>query len=348
MLKKMIAFLLIASSGIYIADSGVKAEGNFSPEQFPYKEMQIQVMPEFDYPENWPKEEPSLLVGQYGTITNKTGQDFSGKVEVPVPAKEKNFQVYLVAEFPSDDKPEVQRPYEVDKEKGVISFTPQNPIKKDAVYKFVVEYYSNPIEVGDMKSFTYEYTAPASIEALDVIVYAPLKSTDITLEPKPASTQKSDYGEQIAFYQVKAAEKGSSYKYNVSYKKEGNASTLSMINKNKAPNDENHNGTTATDQVTANSGGNGGDNNRPIIGAAGGVIIGASIIIAGMFVFFGLRNKKENKKNTAQNKKEKGGKAPQKQKMKPSNDEEIKELRKKLLNGKIDQETYNEQVKKLI
>lgn len=349
MLKKMIALLLIVSSGLSANITSVNAEGNFLPEQFPYKEMQIQVMPEFDYPENWPKEEPSLLVGQYGTITNKTGSDFTGKVEIPVPANEKNFQVYLVAEFPSDDKPEVQRPYEVDKERGVISFTPQNPIKKDADYKFVVEYYSNPIEVKELKSFTYEYTAPANIDALDVIVYAPLKSTDITLDPKPASTQKSDYGEQIAFYQVKAAEKGSSYKYNVSYKKEGNASTLSMIDKNKAPNDANHDGTTATDQVAANSGETGGGNgNRPIIGAAGGVIIGVSIIIAAMFVFFGLRNKKEKKKNTPSYKKEKGMKAHQKQKMKPSNDEEIKELRKKLLNGKIDQETYDEQVKKLI
>ncbi|WP_053367100.1 hypothetical protein [Bacillus sp. FJAT-27245] len=348
MLKKLIVFLLIVSSGFYVGASGTKAEGKFTPEQFPYKEMQIQVMPEFDYPENWPKEEPSLLVGQYGTIVNKTGQDFSGKIEVPVPANEKNFQVYLVAEFPSDDKPEVQRPFEVDKEKGVISFAPENPIKKDADYKFVVEYYSNPINVMEKKSFTYEYTAPAAIETLDVIVYAPLKSTDITLEPKPASTQKSDYGEQIAFYQVKAAEKGSKHKYTVSYKKEGDASTLSMIDKNKAPNDENHNGSSATDQLAANSGGTGGDNRRPIIGAAGGVIIGVSIIIAGMFVFFGLRNKQEKRKNPAVFKKDKGKKTLQKQKMKPSNDEEIKELRKKLVNGKIDQETYDEQVKKLI
>ncbi|WP_316569645.1 hypothetical protein [Neobacillus sp. YIM B06451] len=348
MLKKIMAFLLIASSGLYSDAIAAKAEGNFLPEQFPYKEMQIQVMPEFDYPENWPKEEASLLVGQYGTLINKTGQDFSGKIEVSVPANEKNFEVYLVAEFPSDDKPEVQRPFEVDKERGVISFTPQNPIKKDSLYKFVIEYYSNPIEVKEKKSFTYEYTAPATIETLDVIVYAPLKSTDITLEPKPASTQKSDYGEQIAFYQVKAAGKGSKHKYTVSYKKDGNDSTLSMINKNKAPNDENHNGTSATDQLAANDGGSGGDNSRPIIGAAGGVIIGASIIIAGMFVFFGLRNKQENRKNPSSFKKDKGRKAPLKQKMKPSNDEEIKELRKKLLNGKIDQESYDEQVKKLI
>ncbi|WP_059171099.1 hypothetical protein [Bacillus sp. FJAT-27445] len=350
MLKKLMAFLLITSSGLIIGAPGANAEVNFDPGQFPYKELQIQVMPEFDYPENWPKEEPSLLVGLYGTITNKSGQDYTGKVEVPVPANEKNFQVYLVAEFPSDDKPEVQRPFEVDKEKGVISFTPENPIKKDEVYKFVVEYYSNPIEVKGTKNFTYEYTAPADIETMDVIIYAPLKSSEISMDPKPSSTQKSEYGEQIAFYQQKDAKKGSSFNYKVSYKKEGNDSTLSMIDKNKAPNDENHTGSTATDQVAANSGGNGGEKqNRPIIGAAGGVIIGASIIIAAMLIFFGLRNKAENRKTSATPKKNKGkNSSDQKQRMNPSHADEIKELRRKLLNGKIDQETYDEQVKKLI
>ncbi|RHW41099.1 hypothetical protein D1B31_09150 [Neobacillus notoginsengisoli] len=352
MLKKLLSFLLIASFGFSLNASGASAEEKFMAEQFPYKEMQIQVMPEFDYPENWPKEEPSLLVGLYGTITNKTGEDYSGKVEIPVPTDEKNFQIYLVAEFPAADKPEVQRPFEVNKEQGTVSFTPEKPIKKDATYSFVVEYYSNPIEVSEKtkKEFTYEYIAAAEIDTLDVIIYAPLKSTEIAMDPKPSSTQKSEYGEQIAFYQQKTAKIGDSFKYNVSYKKEGNASTLSMIDTTKKPNDENHNGTTATDQVTGGDEGNtSGTSDRPIIGAAGGVIIGVSIIIAGMFVFFGLRNKADKRKNPAPGKKAASGKqADKKQKKTGSNAEEIKELRKKLLSGKIDQEAYDEQVKKLI
>ncbi|CEG27820.1 hypothetical protein [Bacillus sp. B-jedd] len=347
MLKKLLSLLLIASSGLIIFTSAAGAEGKFVPEQFPYKEMQIQVMPEFDYPENWPKEDPSLLVGLYGTIENKTGQDYAGKIEIPVPASEKNFQVYLVAEFPSADKPEVQRPFEVNKEQGTVSFTPEKPIKNNASYSFVVEYYSNPIEVKEKKNFIYEYNAAADIETLDVIIYAPLKSTDIVLDPKPANTQKSEYGEQIAFYQQKTAKKGDSFKYNISYKKEGNASTLSMMDTSKKPNDENHNGTTATDQVTGGTNGGGGD--RPIIGAAGGVIIGASIIIAGMFIFFGLRNRADIKKNPKPIKKSAAAKSSStKQKKTVSNADELKELRKKLLSGKIDQEAYDEQVKKLI
>ncbi|WP_254660778.1 hypothetical protein [Bacillus sp. FJAT-27225] len=353
MIKKFLSVVLAASFALSANGTAANAEGNFTTEKFPYEEMQIQVMPEFDYPENWPKEEPSLLVGQYGTITNKTGGDFTGKVEIPVPVNEKGFQIYLVAEFPSPEKPEVQRPFEVDKERGVVVFRPQKPIKKDGTYSFVVEYYSNPLSVkGSEKSFKYEYKAPSAIETLDVIVYAPLKSTDIVMDPKPASTQKSEYGEQIAFYQQKGVKQGDAIKYGIFYKKEGNASTLSMIDTAKAPNDENHSGQTATDQVVgaaANNGGGNGNGDRPIIGAAGGTIIGASIIIAGMFVFFGLKNRAENRNHPAPKKKTKDKKPAETQKKKNDlNVDEIKELRKKLLSGKIDQEAYDEQVKKLI
>jgi hypothetical protein len=354
MFNKILSVVLGAVIALSVNGTVTNAEGSFPTDKFPYQEMQIQVMPEFDYPENWPKEEPSLLVGLYGTITNKSGQDYTGKIEVPVPVKEKDFQIYLVAEFPSPEEPEVQRPYEVDKERGVVTFQPQKPIKKDAAYSFVVEYYSNPIAVKDsQKNFTYEYKAPSAVETIDVIVYAPLKSTDIVMDPKPSSTQKSEYGEQIAFYQQKGVKLGDALKYAVSYKKEGNASTLSMVDTSKAPNDENHSGQTATDQVTGaannGSGGNGGNGDRPIIGAAGGTIIGVSIIIASMFVFFGFKNKADNRNNPTPQKKTKEKKPAGKQvKKNVSNTDEIKELRKKLLNGKIDQEAYEEQVKKLI
>ena len=41
-----------------------------------------------------------------------------GKLKLPVPAKDKNFEANLVAEFPDVNKSEVQRPFEVNKDKG--------------------------------------------------------------------------------------------------------------------------------------------------------------------------------------------------------------------------------------
>ncbi|NHM32214.1 hypothetical protein [Neobacillus terrae] len=354
MLKRLVvAMVTVAVFLSGIAVNNANAEGAFQPEKFPYKELQIQVMPEFDYPDNWPKDQPSLLVGQYGTIINKSGTDFDGKIEIPVPVKEKSFQVYLVAEFPSQDKPEVQRPYEVDKEKGVVSWKPQKPIKNNESYRFVVEYYSNPIDVKDTKRFSFNFKNYADTDLMDVIFYAPISAKEIQLDPKPQNSSKSEYGEPIYYYSYKNVKKGNSLDYKVSYKKKDNESTLSAIDKKQPPNDSNHSGVkgggTATDQILNNS--KSGENSKekqPFISNAGAVIIGLSLIIAAAFVYFGLtgRNRMNARSQTVSKKKPKTP-APKKQ-SKLDNENEKKELRKKLLNGKIDQETYEEEMKKLI
>lgn len=352
MLKKLLALLVITSFISNITFKNVNAEGAFQAGQFPYKQMQIQVMPEFDYPEKWQKDQPSLLVGQYGTIVNKSGNDFDGKIEIKVPTKEKSFQVYLVAEFPSESKPEVQRPYDVDKANGIISWKPKSPIKNNETYKFVVEYYSNPIAMKDTKSFAYHFTPPADIDQLDVIFYAPINAKNIKFDPQPQNTSKSEYGEDIYYYSYKNVKKDNRVNYRMSYKKDGTESTLAAIDKKQPPKDENHTGVnggnTATDQVLNNSGnGESSEVKQPIIGIPGALIIGVSLIIAGAFVFLGLKGSRTQAKAASKNKKGQKKQVVRKE-SRLSNAEEKKELRKKLLNGKIDQETYEEEMKKLI
>jgi hypothetical protein len=346
--KKLLALFVIASilSGFTIPKA--KADTLFQPEKFPLKEMQVQVMPEFDYPEGWSRNEPSLLVGEYGTITNKSGQDYSGKIEIPVPAKDKGFLINLVAEFPEENKPEVQRPFDVNKETGVVSWKPQKAIKNNQTYKFVIEYYTKTIDVKDKKSFTYQFMNKTEINQLNVIFYAPMNAKEIQLEPKAPNNEKSEYGEELYYYQYQNVKMSSGLKYIFSYKKDGTESTMEAINKQQPPNDSNHSGvnnSTATDQVLKNS--KGSSEKQPFISTGGASIIGIAIIIAGVFVYFGLkgnakkvtkitRNAKQNQKQTV------------KKENKSSNVEEKKELRKKLLSGKIDQETYEEEMKKLI
>ncbi|MEH7009863.1 hypothetical protein V7087_03460 [Neobacillus niacini] len=345
--KKLLALFLITSFLASFIIPNAYAETTFQPEKFPYTDMQIQIMPEFDYPEGWAKDTPSLLVGQYGTFTNKSGQDFDGKVEITVPANEKGFQAYLVAEFPEDNKPEVQRPFDVDKEKGVISWKPSKAIKNNESYRFVVEYYTSAVDVKDKRSFTYEYNNPTEIGTLDLIFYAPMDAKEITLEPKAPNNTKSEYGEELFYYQYKDVKVGESYKYSFSYQKDGFKSTLDAINEKQPPNDENHTGVngTATDQI---SGGSGGD--RPLIGIGGAVVIGIAIIIAGVFVYLGLKGKSQSAPKASSSKAT--NHHPKKQVVKKENKsisvDDKKELRKKLLNGKIDQETYDEEMKKLI
>lgn len=354
MLKnKLLALFVITSFLVSFIVPNVYAETTFEPEKFPYTEMQIQVMPEFDYPENWPKETPSLLIGQYGTFTNKSGQDFEENIEIKVPANENGFQAYLVAEFPEDNKPEVQRPFDVDKEKGTMSWKPSEAIKNGESYRFVVEYYTNSVEVKDNRSFTFEYSNPAPIGTLDVIFYAPMEAKDITLEPKAPNNTKSEYGEELFYYQYKDVKVGESYTYSFSYQKEGFKSTLEAINEKQPPNDENHasvNGT-ATDQLSGSTGGSGrSGGDRPLIGMGGAVVIGFAIIIAGVFVYLGLKGKSQTTPKASGSKaaNHPSKKQPVKKEIKSISVDDKKELRKKLLNGKIDQETYDEEMKKLI
>jgi hypothetical protein len=345
MLKKFLAGLVIM---IFLSNMAIKnanAETPFQPEKFPYKEMQVQVMPEFDYPKDWPANTPSLLVGQYGTFTNKSGQDYNGKIEIPIPTSGKNFQINLVAEFPDVNKPEVERSYEMDKEKGIVTWTPGKPIKNNETYNYVVEYYVNSINVKDQKSFTYELTNQADIDQLDVVFYAPMNAKNIQVEPKAQNNSKSEYGEELYYYQYKNVKKGNNVKYNFSYTKANNDSSMSVINKMQPPNDTTHSGTTNTANKNNDSSGK-----RPIIGVGGASVIGIAIVIAGIFIFLGLtrRPKKSTPVNSNKNNKNQPKKPIAKNENKLANAEEKKELRKKLLNGKIDQETYEEEMKKLI
>ncbi|MGZ4161049.1 MAG: hypothetical protein ACXVNF_09690 [Neobacillus sp.] len=345
--KKLVALFVIGSFFSSFAIPQASAETAFQPDKFPLKEMQVQVMPEFDYPEGWSRETPSLLVGQYGTITNKSGQDYDGKIEIPIPAKENGFQASLVAEFPDVNKPEVQRPYDIDKEKGIVSWKPAKAIKNNETYKFVIEYYSKSIDVKDKKSFTYNFLNNAEIDQLNVIFYAPMNAKEIQLEPKAQNNEKSEYGEELYYYQYKNVKSGGNLKYTFSYKKDGTESTMEAINKQQPPNDKNHTGVTATDQVKKSTK---DSSSQPIIGVGGASIIGLAIIIAGAFVFLGLKgNRKAPSKGVKPTKQpQKKTTTTTKKENKTSNVEEKKELRKKLLTGKIDQDMYEEEMKKLI
>ncbi|WP_251551339.1 hypothetical protein [Neobacillus muris] len=350
--RRFAAFLVIGLFLTGFITPKAYAESAFQADKFPFKSMQIQIMPEFDYPEDWESRDiPSLLISQYGTITNNSGQDYDGKIEIPVPANDKGFEAILVADFPETDQPEVQRPYDVDKEKGIISWKPSNPIKNNETYEFVIEYYTQTIEVKDSKTFTYELKNNAEIEQLDIVYYAPMNASDIQMEPKAQETSKDDYGEELYFYQYSNVKIGEPLKYSFSYKKDGTESSMEAISKLDPPNDENHEGVngTATDQIA--SGSKSGSSNKPLIGIGGASIIGIALIIAGIFVYLGLKANSQSMAKTARsnsNKQTPKKQAAAKKDNKQDHSEEKKELRKKLLTGKIDQDTYEEEMKKLI
>jgi hypothetical protein len=349
MLKKLMSFVLIAILISSFSFKNVSAAEPFQSEKFPYKEMQVQVMPEFDYPKDWPKDKPALLVGYFGTFVNKSGADYDGEISFSLPTDEQDFEIYLAAEFPDENKPEVQVQYTLDKEKKAITWKPTKPIEKDATYDFVIEYYSNPIDVNDSKSFNYSFQTPADMEQLDIVFYAPMNSKDFSLKPKATNETKSEYGEEIHHYQYTNAKKGTELTYNANYVKKDHTSSMSVISTQEPPQDENHqavSGSTATEQVLNNTGSSGGTSTQPLINTTGAVIIGISMIIMGIFIFLGFKGKgtPQTPKAPISAKIIKRPKNPKKVDLKI---DEKKLLRKMLMAGEIDQKTYDEKIKKL-
>jgi hypothetical protein len=348
MLRKFMAFLLMVSLIGGLSFTNVSADASFQAEKFPYKEMQVQVMPEFDYPENWPKDKPALLVGYFGTFINNSGSEYNGEISFPLPVDESEFEMYLAAEFPEENKPEVQVEYTVDKEQKAIVWKPTKPIEKGATYKYVIEYYANPIKVSENKSFNYSFNPPADIEQLDIVFYAPVNAKEFKLDQKATNQSKSEYGEEIHHYQYQNAKKGTNLSYNASYVKADHTSSMSVISTMKPPQDDNHkgvSGTTATEQVL-NSGSTSKSTDRPLIDTTGAIIIGVSLIIMGIFMFLGFKGKAvqpspKKQVSKAQTKEIKNTKKTD------SKENEKKELRKMLTAGEIDQQTYNEKMKKL-
>ncbi len=314
-----------------------QAAENFQVESFPYSDMQIQVMPEFDNPAGWNEDEPSLLVGYYGTIVNKSGNDYDGVIEFPIPLDTPDFQLYLAAEFQETDQPEVQLAYEIDQEKGVVSWKPTKPIKKDESYQFVIEYYANPFTVAEQKSFTFHFEAESIYEKIDVLFLAPFNSEEFTVDKEGASISKSEYGEEIYQYGFKDVKAGGVYDFVITYKKGDNKPTLAVINSGQIPNDDTHAGVQSGESATDSQGS--GSKNAPIIDTIGAIIIGFAIIIAGVIVFLGF--KKSNKNNATIH--HQNGSASENL----DKSEQKKKLRQQLLQGEIDQQTYDDEMKKL-
>lgn len=348
-MKKLITFLFLTMMLVYMFAQNLvlAAEPASNPQQLPYKALQVQIMPEFDYPDDWPKDKPSLLIGNYGTLVNKAGKDYSGDIQLTVPAKDANFELYMVAEFPKVDQAEVQRPYKLDKEKGIVSWKPATPIKAGQEYRFVVEYYYNPIKVSDKKSFSYQFTAPGNADLTDLIVYAPIGSKNFTISPKAMNQSKSDFGEDLYHYQYKQLKAGEQKAFQVSYVKADNKSSLSFIQANM-PKDSNHSGVSGNAAANAQAASSAATASKPIIDATAASIIGISLIIMGALIYLGLRGRPVAAEvavggagNAATGVKTKKGHK------KDSVEERKKNLRKMLINGEIDEKTYQTRISNL-
>ncbi|MEH7502193.1 hypothetical protein V7152_09120 [Neobacillus drentensis] len=175
------------------------------------EELSIQVMPEFAYhPNDKQKNNVPLLIGYQGSMVNNSDQPQTGKIEIPLPMKEKDFRIGYVADYSSDLSKSYEIEYIIDPEKGTISWTTSEEIGPKERYKFVIEFYVDSINVKkEMKSLQYQFISFADIELVNVTFTEPSDAKNVKLTPAPA--EKGNHGGKentysYLFQNVKAGE----------------------------------------------------------------------------------------------------------------------------------------------
>ncbi|MEH7074686.1 hypothetical protein [Neobacillus drentensis] len=175
------------------------------------EELAIQVMPEYTYhPNDKEKDHVPLLIGYQGTMVNNSDQPQTGKIEIPLPMKENDFRIGYVADYSSDLSKAYEIEYTIDPEKETISWATSEEIGPRERYKFVIEFYSESINVKkDQKTLQYKFNSFADIDLVDVIFTTPNNAEKVKITPTPS--EKENHGDEkntysYLFQHVKAGE----------------------------------------------------------------------------------------------------------------------------------------------
>lgn len=292
-----------------------------------YKELTIQLMPEYVTPTDWSEDEPAVLYGEHGLFINESEEPFQGTFSVNVPLDDPSLSIAIVAEMLEEDS--IDEEYTVNEDKKRIEWTPNKPIEPGEEYRYVVEYYYSPFESKENKTFTYEHVVDRDVEAMTFLFFEPVEAENIQLSKEPNNVLDM-FGTPVHEYELTDIAAGDKFKLDISYEKESDITTAEALEQQTPPDDDIHQGLGLDDN---NSGGR-------LISNEGAVMISISIIIAGLFVYFGLKNKEtkspDDKSKPSKTKKTNKNKAVAK-----------KQLRQQLVNGEIDEDTYEKRLSKL-
>lgn len=289
------------------------------------EELTIQVLPEYSYhPKEEDKNIPPLLVGYHGSLLNTTKEPLKGKVEIPLPTKEKNFRLGFVADYSADLREMTEIEYELDEQNGIISWETSREIEPDEMYKFVIEYYTDSIQVSkENKTLEYSFTSFAEIGMMNLIFVEPLKTESFKLEPAAETHQKNSYNMNMFLFQETAMKAGVEKKIKLVYERQDDRTTSEIMEEMAGENGQQAATKKNEEEIPT----------WMIVSVVGGVTI---VVSALLLILLKKRTKKADRKQTPNGKRE-------------DEDVEIKKakLRKMLVEGTITEEEYNILIKGL-
>ncbi|MFC4801149.1 hypothetical protein ACFPA1_17520 [Neobacillus sp. GCM10023253] len=215
-----ILFIIVSPSTCYAEE-----EQNI----FSLEELTIQVMPEFAFhPNDKEKDHPPLLIGYHGTMVNDSDQAQIGQIEIPLPMNEKGFRIGYVADYSADLKQVYEMEYRINRERGTISWTTSQEIGPHERYKFVIEFYTNSLNVNNDKKFlSYRFKSFVDIGLVNVNFTKPSKAKKMKLTPAPKEQSHADGEEKFAYHfqDVKAGDEKS---FNLQYERSETKSVMEL------------------------------------------------------------------------------------------------------------------------
>jgi hypothetical protein len=320
----IIVFAFTLSFMSFVSPITAKAATN----QFKFEELTIVLMPEYNLHPDENVKGPNLLIGYHGKIVNQSKEEIKNVV-VPIPAKEKNFALSLVAVQTSETEEIVKEiEYKLNKDEGSITLQFPEAVQPGATLKFMLEYFYTPIKVTNkQKEFGYTYSAIANADMMNLMLFESLGTESLTATPASQKQATDTMGVKMHLYEYTNVKTGDEKQYSFSYVKADGVTTVEKVEQitsehskfTEALNEEQ----TQAENAAAAKGTKGALNTELIVGI---VLI---FVLATLFLILFL--KKRNQKKT---------------KVNPSILADKKELRKLLAEGKIDEKEYIEELTK--
>lgn len=290
-----------------------------------YKELLIQLMPEYVTPTGWDEEGPAVLYGQHGLFVNEEDEPYDGTFSVSIPVDDPTFQLALVGHF--DGEGIVEEEYTVNEETKTVEWKPKEPVQPGEEYRFVVEYYYGPLSSEVNKQFTFEQQLDAHVENFSVLFFEPFEAENVQLSAEPNRVMDM-YGTPVHLFEKTNMAKGETFQLNISYDKESDITTIEALEM-QMPDDAIHQGMGE------------GSNSGALMSNESVVMLSISIIVAGLFLYLGLRNRRAKESIDNQVVEEK---KVSKKGRKFDVETEKKRLRQQFVDGQIDEETYRKKM----
>ncbi len=313
-------FVVLFSVLIGVAPTNTSAN---TANDYNFKEITIVIMPEYNLHPNKDVNGPNLLIGFHGLIENKSTEPIT-EIEIPIPANENNFALTLAANPKGDVEETVEQvEYTINENKNSVTLQLDEPVQPAGSAKFMIEYFYTPIKVAEgKKTFDYSYTAIADADLMNVMLFEPLGSESFETTPVTENQARDTMGVKMHLFEYTDVKAGETKNYNFSYIKEDNATTVEQIEQYGF---EHSDITEPIKDAETKELGNNQQSFNVEISAGIALII---LILVVFVILFVKRNKTKNSKQVI-------------------SENNKKNLRKLLAEGKITEKEYVDQLSKL-